>query len=430
MRSSDVEYLATRHPAYMKAVERNYRVNFLLLTLDSAFYTFTMAMLSQDTILPFLVTRLSGRSLLVGLVPALYFLGNFFPQLIGAYLANQMKSRKWQIFWIAVVQRLGILMIALTLQNVEVLSRSAVLALFFISYAFFTTANGIIGPAYADFTSKAITRRRGLFYGVSYGLGGLVGFGASALASRLLNTQSFPHNLQLLFWLGFGASFASPFLMASFREVTYPEEVQAEPLGKFLGSIFRQVRAYPIFLRYILTRALIGLAFMGNAFYAVYAMQRFALKEGSLGIFTMIILLSQSLLGFVWGWIGDRYGYKKVLLAASVFLGLEAVIALWAGTSVLFFGVAFLVGGVYAAAYIADPNMVFEIAPPHETSRFIGIANTFLGPVYAAAPLLGGLLVERLSHQALFFTVLGTAVIALLATSIWMVEPRKVQAVK
>jgi MFS family permease len=424
MRSNDVEYLALHHPEYISVVERNYWVNFVLLTLDMSFYNFSFTMFSQDTILPFFVSRLTRSALLVGLVPALFFLGNFFPQLFGAFLANRVSSRKWQIFGIAVTQRFGLLMIALTVQGLDRLPRVSVLVFFFLSYTFYTSANGIIGPAYADFTSKAIIRRRGLFYGVSYGLGGLVGFGASALASRLLSQLAYPHNLQVLFWLGFSTSFVSPFLMAFFREVKYPEPVQAEPLKEFMGSIPKRVRAYPIFVRYLATRALIGLGLMGNGFYAVYAIEHFHMGEGSLGIFSMVLLFTQSLIGLLWGYIGDRFGYKKVLLAAAGLIGLEAVIALLAGAGWQFFGIAMLMGGVYSAAGIADPNMVFEIVPPRETSRYVGIANTLLGPVYALAPLLGGLLVDSFSHRALFLAVLGLALVGLLAAWKWMVEPR------
>jgi MFS family permease len=102
MRSSDVEYLALRHAGYIAMVERNYWVNFVLLALDMSFYNFSFTMFSQDTILPFFVSHLSRSALLVGLVPAIYFLGNFFPQLFGAYMANRVANRKWQIFTIAV----------------------------------------------------------------------------------------------------------------------------------------------------------------------------------------------------------------------------------------------------------------------------------------------------------------------------------------
>ncbi len=424
MRSNDVEYLALHHPEYISVVERYYWVNFMLLTLDMAFYNFSFTMFSQDTILPFFVSHLTGSALLVGLVPAIYFLGNFFPQLFGAYLANRVAGRKWQIFGIAVTQRLGLLMIALTVQYLNVLPRISVLVFFFLSYAFYTSANGIIGPAYGDFTSKAIIRQRGLFYGVSYGIGGLVGFGASALASRLLSQLAYPNNLQVLFWLGFATSFISPFLIANFREVKFPEKLPVESLKEFFGSIPRRLQAYPIFTRYLVTRALIGLGLMGNAFYAVYAIQHFHMGDGSLGIFSMVLLFSQSLIGLLWGYIGDRFGYKKVLLVAASLIGLEAVVALLAQAGWQFFGIAMLMGGVYAAANMADPNLVFEIVPPSETSRYIGIANTLLGPVYALAPLLGGLLVDSFSHQALFLAVLGLALVGLLATWKWMVEPR------
>jgi MFS family permease len=107
-----------------------------------------------------------------------------------------------------------------------------------------------------------------------------------------------------------------------------------------------------------------------------------------------------------------------------VLISLEAVIALLAGQGWQIFGIAMLMGGVYAAGNISDPNLVFEIIPPAETSRFIGIANTLLGLVYALAPLLGGLLVDAISHQALFWAVLVIGLASLFIAWKWMVEPR------
>jgi MFS family permease len=342
-----------------------------------ACYNFAFTMFSQDTILPFFVSRLTKSALLIGLVPTLFFLGNFVPQLLGAFLANHWANRKWQIFFIAVTQRLGLLMIALTVQSLNILPRT--LVLFFLAYAFFTSANGLIMPTYSDFISKSIIKRRGFFYGVSYGLGGLFGFLSSAVVLQTLSRLPYPGNLQFLFWLGFSTSFISPFLMAAFREVPFPERVPSEQLKTFLGSIPRRMREYPVFNRYLLTRALIGLGLMGNSFYAVYAISKFGMGAGSIAIFSMILLISQSVTGLLWGTLGDRIGYKRILLIASVLISLEAVIALLAGEGWQINGIAMLMGGVYAAGNIADPNLVFEIIPPAEISRFIGIANTLLG---------------------------------------------------
>jgi MFS family permease len=425
MSSSDVEYLTRRHPGYIAEVEKHYWRNFILITLDSSFYSFAAVTLSQDTILPYFISQFSGNPLLIGLVPALYWFGFYFPQLIGAFLASGKPRRKSLIFWIAVTQRMGILLIAITTQYLLKLPHNLALAFFFLSYFLFTVMNGMIGPAYADFISKAIIRRRGLFFGAMYGLSGLIGFSASYLARFLLNTRTFPSNLQVLFWLGFATSFISPIIIANFREVALPDTVPVGPFSAFLKSVPVCIRQYPAFGRYILARLLLGLGFMGNSFYAVYAIQRFDLASGSLGIFTMIILLSQSGLGFLWGWIGDRFGYKKVLLISAILILLEGVIALIAPSALFFFFIALLVGGVYSAVSISDQNLVYEIAPPHETSRFVGIANTLLAPSYLLAPLFGGLLVGKVSHNALFGVVSGLALVAIFAVWRWVEEPRK-----
>lgn len=425
MATNDIEYLAKHHPVYLERVNRNYWINFILLSCDSAIFTFSLAMLSQDTILPFFVSQLTQSKTLVGLVPALFFLGFYLPQLLGAYLANGRATRKWIIFGIAVAERVGILFIALVAQFALQLPPPQTLILFFTAYTLFAITNGLIGPAYADYISKAIPRRRGLFYGVMYGLGGLIGFGSSWVARYFLDRYAFPANFQTLFWVGFAASFISPFIIAAFRETPLPETSAPQPLRAFLASIPGQVRQYPQFLRYLAARALVGLGLMGNAFYALYAIQKFELSSGSLGIFTMIILLAQSALGFVWGWLGDRFGYKMVLTAAAVCLGLEAVLALTAPIAELYFVIAFLIGGVYAATNICDPNIVFEIAPPHETSRFIGIANTLIAPVLGLAPLLGGALVDLGSYPALFTAVLIISLLAWVVIQRWLVEPRR-----
>ena len=87
-------------------------------------------------------------------------------------------------------------------------------------------------------------------------------------------------------------------------------------------------------------------------------------------------------------------------------------------------------GSVYAAVRASDATIVFEIAPPSETSRFIGVANTLLAPVFAVAPLIGGMLVDNLSYLTLFSVNLFVALIALFITMFWLPNPRVVPIFK
>jgi MFS family permease len=412
----DSLYIKEKYPEYYKNIEFYYKSNFMLIILDSSFFSFSTALLSQDTILPFFIKNLTNSLAWIGLVPAIYYLGYYAPQLFGAYLIQGRSTRKWIIFWIAVAERIGIMFIALVAQTIGRLPSNSILALFLMAYSIFTITNGLIGPAYADFISKNIVYNRGLFYGFMNWLGGIIGFGASLTAKYIIDRLDYPHNLQSLFWLCFAASFISPFIIASFHETPFPEVSPSEPFSKFIYAIPRYINTYPQFMRFLITRSIVGLAFMANAFYAIYAVKHYDLDPGIVGVFTMIILFARSGMGFIWGWIGDHKGYKYVLMGASLLLGLEAALALLVNVSWVFYLIMFCVGGVYASIWIYDPNMVFRIAPPKETSRFIGTANTLLGPIMAIAPIIGGMIVDNISYEALFMVAFGLSAVGFVAT--------------
>jgi MFS family permease len=424
MLSRDIQKLEKDYPEYIEKVQKNYWWNFIVVMLDSAFFTFSVTMLSQDTIIPYFVSNLSEHKFLIGLVPALFFLGFYMPQLLGAHLVTGRTTRKPYIFWIAVTERLGILFIALIAQFLDFLTDTQALVLLLSAFMIYSVTTGLIGPAYSDFISKNIIRRRGLFYGAMNGLGGLIGFIASLTAAYFLEQYNYPADLRHLLWAGFAASFISPFFIAAYREVPFPFKIKREPLREFLKSIPAHIQSSPGFARFMWVRALLNLGLLANAFYALYAIDRFDVREGILGIITMIILISQSAVGFLWGWLGDRYGFKLVYVIASLMVMLMGLLSVTAAGVWAFYVIAMCMGGVYAVGRTADPNMVFELAPPSETSRFIGISNTFVAPVVTLAPLIGGVLVEAFSHQVLFWSVLIIGALSTLLVVFYMPAPR------
>lgn len=419
MIGSDVKKLIKEHPDYISQVDKYYWRNFVLLVLDSATYAFSVSMLSQDTIIPYFVNQLTTKSWVIGLVPAIFYLGYFFPQLLGAYLVNGKPTRKWTIFKIALAERVGIFAIALTAQLLGFLTDQTALILFLLAFLLFSVTNGLIIPGYADFISKTIIRNRGIFYGFTSGAGGLIGFASSLLALRLLDRYNFPENIRILFWIGLGVSTFSLLFISLFKEIPYPIKRYEESLFNFIRAIPSKIKENPKFEKFMISRAILGLGVMGNSYYALYAMDKFSLTAGSLAIFTMIILLSRSVIGFVWGWIGDRFGYYIVYIIASVFVLLMGGFALLALTPLLFYFIAFFIGALYAAFYIGDSNMVFEISPSSETSRFIGISNTFVSPVMVLSPLIGGIFIDSISYNFLFMIVLFIGV-ASLVLSYWL----------
>jgi len=279
-------------------------------------------------------------------------------------------------------------------------------------------------PAYSDFISKAVYKKRGLFYGINQALGGVIGFIASLVAIRVLSFSSFPTNFRTIFWVSFAFSFISPIIISNFKETGFPVQPKKKDVSEFIRYIPMVIRKNPNLRKYLLTRQLIGLAAMGHAFFTIYAIQTFGLSDRMLGIFTMIILLSQSLSGILWGFLGDKFGYKKILIIGSILLFLEGLLALTVNHPLGFLTISGFIGSIYSAIYISHPNLIFEIAPPEETSLFIGLSNSLIAPITALAPILGGMIVGSLGYTYLFITICTAAVAAFILAAFVFVEPR------
>src|ERR1700734_2620763 len=112
------------------------------------------------------------------------------------------------------------------------------------------------------------------------------------------------------------------------------------------------------------------------------------------------------------GWLGDRFGGKRILLAAiAVFTAASALCGLADSLGEL---VAFRVlqgvgGGMLAPVGLA---MLFRAFPPAERIRASAILTvpTTLAP--ALGPVLGGLLVTELSDRWVFFVNLPLGIAA------------------
>jgi len=425
MVTKDIQTIIDSYPDYLAEVQKNYWRNFILLCFDSSFFTFSTSLLSQDTILPYFLDALTSNPVLIGLIPALFYLGYLLPQIISSFITVNTAKRKKIILVIAIAERIGILFIAITSSLISRVSINLVLTLFFLSYMVYTTTMGLIMPAYSDFISKAIYKGRGMYYGVTQAIGGLIGFAASYVSTILLSRYDFPLNYQYLFWLSFLTSFVSPILIANFREVELPVKIVKQSFSAFVKGIPALINSRPGVKNYIFARQLIGLAIIGNSFFSVYAINHFNQASSVLGYYTMAILLAQCLSGVVWGMVGDRFGYKKVLIAASLIPLLNSALALLSTQTWPFILISSLIGVYYSAIYIGHPNIIFEISPPEQTSQFIGISNTLIAPVAVVAPIIGGKIVEVSGYRTLFILMLIFSLIATLFTIFKVVEPRK-----
>ena len=112
---------------------------------------------------------------------------------------------------------------------------------------------GLIMPAYSDFVSKAIYKKRGLFYGINQALGGVIGFVASLVATRILASRDFPENFRAIFWVSFAFSFISPIIISNLKEIEFPIQPKKKNVSEFIKNIPVIIRRNPNLRKYVLT---------------------------------------------------------------------------------------------------------------------------------------------------------------------------------
>lgn len=426
--SADVKRLRHIAPEYAKTMEGYQKRNFLLLVIDGATFAFAVSLLSETTIIPAFVAALTGSSLLVGLVAATFAIGRYLPQLVGAHLVMGRAKRKPLFLVIVVAERVGILAIAVSATLIGVLPNSLVLMIFFISFGLYAVTTGLIGPVYGDFVAKALTKARGWFFGVVQLLGGILGFTAALWAESVLKANDFPVGNQTLFWTSFGLSMLSIAFVVALKEEPYPHVQPRPPFSQTLRQIPKIIKADKNFTRFLSARAMMALSTLGVGFVAVDGLVDW-INPSDVAVLAAVFILSQAMVGFLLGMVGNYWGWRIVVITGGVLISLGMAGAMVADSLLAYIVVFVALGGANAVTVIGDPNMSIEIASTSRTGLYIGTTSTLLAPFFIFGPLLAGVLVPVVGYDAIFASA-GVLALLSVVMAFRITEPRKSEAIE
>src|SRR5579884_1947203 len=124
-------------------------------------------------------------------------------------------------------------------------------------------------------------------------------------------------------------------------------------------------------------------------------------------------LLSSTVVGPLYGKLGDLYGRKRLLQGAIViFLAGSALCGLAQDMTqlIVFRAVQGLGGGGLMVTTIA---VIGDIIPPRERGRYQGFFGAVFGVSTVVGPLLGGFFVDNLSWRWIFYVNLPIGAVAL-----------------
>lgn len=421
--------------------------NFSVGLWDITFITLGISFISRETVVPVLVSQLTDSKTVIGLVPAMWSLGLYLPQLLTANWAESMPYKKPFVMVIGFfLERLPYLLIGLAILFFAVESPTIALVAVLMGIGMASTGAGLGTPPWLDMIAKVIpVRRRGIWLGLGHGLGQLMGVAGAYFVGRILVSRAFPGNFALLFFIAFGFVVVSWMGLAATREPISEVTKKAVPLFSYLGRVSTVLKRDINYRRYLISKSLVNLGGMSAGFFAVYGTETFSLDGRGVGLLTAVLVGTQAILNPLCGLLADRVGHKTVLAGAAFFVVLAPLSALVFGGGAgagptadpAFPAIAFgtvpvglvitfvFLGTFLAADHTSSLPIILEFSAPEDRPTYIGLTNTLLAPVLIGAPILGGWLAGALGFSAMFSVALAVGAMAFLLMVFWVREPRR-----
>ena len=404
------------------------RWNSTFIGLDIALFTGAVSFSSWNTILPLFIRHLTTSNLLVGLMPAVRNLGLNLPPVFVSPQVARLHRYKPFVLWLTIMERVPFLLLALFSLWLSVHHPTIMVALFFLMAAIWSVGGGVTTPPWLNMVSLMIpVRLRGRFFGLSSGLGGLLGIGSAALTAVILRSFAFPTNFAICFLATFVMLVFSFIALASGREPPNTAFVPAQRSVRIVSYL----RTLPAFLRrernfasFLLASVLGNTCLAISPFITVAASRSLHVPDAQVGVYGVVLMATSTLGSLGWGWLGDHAGYRPVLVAGAVAgfcCMLLALCALGFGQAGFFYGAFALLGAYNSAVQLAAFAAVVEFGEPAERPTFIALSSLVQAPVALAAPVIGGLVADHLGYSPIFA---GTGVALAAAAMLYVFKVR------
>lgn len=166
---------------------------------------------------------------------------------------------------------------------------------------------------------------------------------------------------------------------------------------------------------------------IATPFYTLSAMESLKLAGAQVGIFTILLSLSQTILNPLWGWLGDYKGFYTIVAISAIAGSTAAFLAATAPALVVYYLVFILAGVMISGLQISNFNLVFEFSPPSLVPMYTAVSQLALSPISGIIPVLGGLIADKLGYLSDFWLAGGVGLISLAGLLMTVKNPKEKQ---
>ena len=244
--------------------------------------------------------------------------------------------------------------------------------------------------------------------GLAQTIGGVMAGVGVFFAARFLDANPTPAGFATLFIVAALVLMVSHGLFLLLREPpSEPAPADPKPIWRAGARIPRLLREDRHFAWLLGARVLIGFGMTSFGFFAVFATRDFDVGIREIGIFTTVLLVTQTAANLGSGFLNDRIGPVRLVAAGGSIVLLASLLAIATSTAVAFYPIFLCVGLSQAAFAIADFTLIFDASPTEKMTTYLAAYNSTMAPLLVVAALSAGLLVDMVGGYRPMFVVSG-----------------------
>lgn len=422
--SPAVDDLVEREAAYEKFVWDNLKRNYLGNYLHGMLGMTGFRLVNAPTFLPAYLHAISGSNTIVGLGLALQQVGSVVSPIVGA---NQIEHRPQVMpaaMWMGTLARIQVLGMAasgwlLSGQSLVV----AILAFMFLFGLFMGAQRVVFGMLMAKVIPIS---RRGRLQAWRNATGGLIAAVLAYFAGRWFIGPNLLGN-------GYGVTFIFAFVLTSLglsalklmiREPEPPTMRAKSRLRERLRDFPRLIAEDRGYRYFLIVQMLATASRLAVPFYIIYVGSTIELTGGNLGLLSLAFLGADTLSNLVWGYLGDKTGFRLILLLSLIAWIASTLLLMGVHDLGLIFLAFFGLGAAQSGYMMSAQTMILEFGTRDEMPMRIAFSATAEGIMASLGPLAGGIMATALGYEVVFGVSIGFLVAALVLLVLFVKEPR------
>jgi len=422
--SSAPDDLATREAAYETFVWDNLRRNYIGNFVHGMLGMTGFRLINAPTFMPAYLHLVAGSNTVVGLGLALQQMGGIISPLVaGAAIEHRPKIMPIAII-LGSLGRLAILGMALTGWFLRDQAQVLTLLLFVFLFGVFMGAQRV---AFTLLMSRVIPiSLRGRLQAWRNAVGGLIAAVLAYVSGKyLIGANVLGNGYATTFILAFLLTSAGLwFLQHQIREPIPPTIREPVRLRDRMRDIPGLIAADPGYRWFLIMQMLATSARIATPFYILHVGSTMHLDGATLGLLSLAYLGADTVSNIVWGYLGDRSGFRVVLVLSIAIWIASTLLLLTMSAPWTVFLAFFGLGAALAGYMMASNTMILEFGHRDDLSMRIGISATAEGVTATIGPLIGGAVADLLGYNVVFGASLGLLVAALLTLTV-IKDPRR-----